>query len=270
MTSPSGQRRQLELERPLAFIDIDSTGLDPYRARAVRLSVLKLMPGGEEHARSVLINPGVPIPPGATQVHGIKDDDVAQCPPFKAYARALADHLEGCDLAGFGIERFDLPLLVSEFDRAGVEFSLKGRAVVDAMVIFHRLEPRDLAAAHRRYAGRDLPARQQPGAAARAAMDVLRGQLGAEPALPGSPAALADWMRDSEEDPIDPDARFVWSSDGDALVNFGRYRGERLGDVAEQDPGYLGWVTRSSRFGADARQIAENAVKGYLPTSAGQ
>ena len=131
----------LELERPLAFIDAASTGLDTRTARIVRLTVLKIDNTGTERTRSVLVNPGTPIPPGATEVHGITDDDVSDVPRFAAYARGLAEHLEGCDLAGFGVERFDAPLLVEEFRRAGVEFSLQGRVVLDAMAIFHRLEP---------------------------------------------------------------------------------------------------------------------------------
>ena len=143
----------LELERPLAFVDAASTGLDTRTARIVRLTVLKIDTDGNEQARTVLVNPRVPIPPGATEVHGIADEDVTDAPVFAAYAKGLAEHLEGCDLAGFGVERFDAPLLVEEFKRCGVEFSLEGRAVVDAMAIFHRLEPRDLAAAYRKFAG---------------------------------------------------------------------------------------------------------------------
>ena len=149
--------RTLELSRPLAFLDIQSTGLDPDSARIVKLSVLRIDPDGTEHVKSVTVNPWTPIPPGATQVHGISDLDVMDKPVFRAYARALADHLEGCDLAGFGIERFGLPLLLAEFERNDVDFVVEGRAVIDAMTVFHRLEPRNLRSAYTHFVGGKLP-----------------------------------------------------------------------------------------------------------------
>ena len=149
--------RTLELSRPLAVLDVQSTGLDPDTARIVKLSVLRIDPDGTEHVKSVTVNPGTPIPPGATQVHGISDLDVMDKPVFRAYARALADHLEGCDLAGFGIERFGLPLLLAEFERNDVDFVVEGRAVIDAMTVFHRLEPRNLRSAYTRFVGENIP-----------------------------------------------------------------------------------------------------------------
>ena len=212
----------LELERPLAFIDAASTGLDTRTARIVRLTVLKIDNTGTERTRTVLVNPGTPIPPGATEVHGITDDDVSDVPNFRAYAKGLAEYLEGCDVAGFGVERFHVPLLVEEFRRAGVEFSVQGRVVLDAMAIFHRLEPRDLRAAYKKYAGGDLPPTTEGETNARAAAEILLGELSTGADLPRSPRRLAAWAKGVDDRALDPEGRFVWSANNEALINFGK------------------------------------------------
>lgn len=256
----------LELERPLAFIDAASTGLDTRTARIVRLTVLKIDADGTEQSRTVLVNPRVPIPPGATEVHGIGDDDVSDTPVFAAYARGLAEHLEGCDLAGFGVERFDAPLLVEEFRRSGVAFSLEGRVVLDAMAVFHRLEPRDLAAAYKKFAGGELPSPSEEDGAARAAAEVLLGELTANVDLPRSPRRLAGWAKGVDERAIDAEGRFVWSANNEALINFGKHRGRRLSEIAAGEPDYLEWMVGNSRFDAETRDIAKRAIAGDLPT----
>ena len=255
----------LTLTRPLAVIDAESTGLDPRSARIVRMTVLKVWPDGKQELKTVLINPGEPISPGATKVHGVTGDDVQDAPYFRAYAKGLAAYLGGCDLAGFGIERFDLPLLEAEFVRAGVEFSVQGRAVVDAMAVFHRLAPRDLRTAYKRFTGDDLPDMRESDTGARAAFEVLAGQLEKHPDLPQDPAALAAWLRDPGGEPIDPEGKFVWSDDGEALVNFGRYRGHSLSVIRERQADYLRWIATNPEFGPEARKIAAAALEGDLP-----
>ena len=257
--------RTLELTRPLAVLDIQSTGLDTDTARIVKLSVLRVDPDGTEHVKSVIVNPGIPIPPGATQVHGISDLDVIDKPVFRAYARALADHLEGCDLAGFGIERFGLPLLLAEFERNDVDFVVEGRAVIDAMTVFHRLEPRNLRSAYTRFVGGKIPDGDDEAQGARNVYAILQGELQSSSQVPAKPAEIAAWARGIGESAIDPDGKFIWSDEGDALVNFGRHRGERLAEVVKSDPNYLYWVSGSDSFGSEVRKIAESARDGYLP-----
>ena len=147
--------RHLQLERPLAVLDTETTGVDPLTDRIVELAVVRLDPDGAARRYRRLVDPGVPIPPAATAVHGIADADVAGRPRFAAIADRLARRLDGCDLAGFNLRRFDLPLLAAEFARAGVAFDPADRAVVDAQQIYHAREPRDLAAAVRFYCGRE-------------------------------------------------------------------------------------------------------------------
>ncbi|MDA1280096.1 MAG: exonuclease domain-containing protein [Chloroflexi bacterium] len=261
----SGRERKLELSRPLAILDIQSTGLDTETARIVKISVLKIDPDGTEHVKSVVVNPGLPIPPGASQVHGIVDLDVMDRPVFRSYARALSDHLEGCDLAGFGIERFGLPLLIAEFARNGVVFTVSGRAIVDAMTVFHRLEPRNLASAFARFVGVKRPESSDEAQAARDVLEILRGEVSSSTDVPVAPAEIADWAKGIDSGSIDSDGRFRWSEDGDALVNFGKHRGERLVEVVSSDPEYLRWIAGSDNFGPEVRKIAEAASTGYLP-----
>jgi len=257
--------RSLELSRPLAVLDVQSTGLDPANARIVKLAVLRVDPDGTEHVKSVLVNPSVPIPPGATQVHGITDLDVMEKPVFKAYARALSEHLNGCDLAGFGIERFGLPLLLAEFERNGVEFSTDGVAVVDAMTVFHRLEPRNLNSAYARFVGGTKPDEGDDVQGARNVYAILQGELRSSSEVPASPAAISAWAKGIDESAIDSEGKFVWSEEGDALINFGKHRGERLIEVVSNDTPYLNWVSGSDEFEPEVRKIAESAVNGYLP-----
>lgn len=261
--------RSLELTRPLAVLDVQSTGLDPSNARIVKLSVLKVDPDGSEHVKSVVVNPGIPIPPGATQVNGISDLDVMDMPVFRSYARALADHLEGCDIAGFGIERFGLPLLEAEFERNGVGFNVSGRTVVDAMTVFHRLEPRNLASAYSRFVGGIKPDEVDDAQGARNVFAILQGEVSSSTAVPVAPTALAAWAKGIDDTAIDGEGKFVWSEKGDALVNFGKHRGERLIEVVSNDLPYLKWVAGSDDFEGEVRKIAESAADGYLPERSG-
>lgn len=261
--------RSLQLSRPLAVLDVQSTGLGSSKARIVKLSVLKVDPDGSEHAKSVLVNPEIPISPEATQVHGISDLDVMDMPVFRAYARALVDHLEDCDIAGFGIERFGLPLLQAEFERNDVEFDVSDRTVIDAMTIFHRLEPRNLVSAYSRFVGGSKPDAVDDVQGARNVYSILQGEVSSSISVPVSLTALAAWAKGIDDTAIDGEGKFVWSEKGDALVNFGKHRGERLIDVVGNDLPYLKWVAGSDDFHVGVRKIAESAVNGELPKRSG-
>jgi DNA polymerase-3 subunit epsilon len=147
--------RNITLERPQAVLDLETTGTDTKIDRIVEVGVLKLSPGGQLDHRTRRVNPAVPIPPEATAIHGVPDDDVADCPAFRAIAPGLARFLDGCDLGGFNILKNDLRLLAAEYNRAGVAFPVAGRKVIDACYIFHQKERRDLTAAYRFYCGLD-------------------------------------------------------------------------------------------------------------------
>ena len=257
--------RSLELSRPLAVLDIQSTGLKPDIARIVRLSVLRVDPDGTENVKSVIINPGISIPFSATQVHGISDSTVVDKPLFRAYARGLANHLDGCDLAGFGIERFGLPLLQAEFKRNGVDFIVTGRAVVDTMIVFHRLEPRDFSSAYSRFVDGIYSNPDDGAKRARDIFEILKGELQASSDVPLEPNEIAKWAKGLDDSVIDSEGKFIWSEDGDALVNFGKHRGERLADVVIGDPDYLNWLSGSEDFSEEVRKIVVTAISGQVP-----
>ena len=147
---------QLNLRNPLVFFDLETTGIDIAKDRIVEISMVKVMPNGEEIVKTRRINPGMPIPPEATAIHGITDEDVKDCPKFKEIAKSLAAQIEGCDLAGFNSNRFDIPMLAEEFLRAGVDVDLNRRKFIDVQTIFHKMEQRNLTAAYKFYCNKDL------------------------------------------------------------------------------------------------------------------
>jgi len=233
--------KNTQLDRPLAFIDVETTGLNTSYDHVVELTVLKVYPDGSEEQKSVRINPEVPIPPAATKIHGIADEDVANEPPFRRYAKNLLAYLDGCDLAGFGIIRFDIPMLSSEFKRAGLELDLEGRRVVDPLFIYHKFEPRDLATAYRTYCGKELEKAHTSAGDVRASWAILDAQLTAHPDLPSGMDELHDFCHPREPDWIDDEGKLIQTDQGPAL-GFGKYRGLLLNEVVKLDPEYLEWI----------------------------
>jgi DNA polymerase-3 subunit epsilon len=249
----------LRLSRPLAVLDVEATGLSPSAARVVEVAALRLDPGDHPRLFRTRLNPGCPIPPAATAVHRITDHDVRHAPPFSAVARPLADLLGGCDLAGFNLAAYDLLLLTHEFARAGVAFPLAGRAVVDVYRLFTRQEPRDLAAAVRFYTGRDHALAHAAAADAWATAEVLDCQVARYPDLPPDPAGLHRLLVE-----VDVGRRFRRGPGGAVALNFGKYQGVPLAEVAGHDPGYLRWVLTTDLLD-DARVFVGRALAGLPP-----
>lgn len=265
-STPTGDALPLNLERPLAIIDVQTTGPDSRTARIVRLSTLRLDMDGSEEFRSRTFNPLTPITPGATKFHGITDFDVADCRPFMASAKGLANYLADCDLAGFGIRRFHLRVLRQEFEFAGIDFNIRSRVVVDAMEIYHRLEPRSIEYAYRRFVGGEFDRSSGEDATVNATRAILVGQLTQYPDLPSDPATLERWASEEEtENYIDDQGRFTLSDEGDPTINFGKYRGYTLYDMSELDPDYLRWVAGNESFTDEQRRIAADAAEGIMP-----
>ena len=168
---------KLNLKRPIVFFDLETTGVDTSKDRIVEISMIKIMPDGEEITRTRKLNPTIPIPPEATAVHGITDDDVKDEPTFQQVAKSLAQFIQGCDFGGFNSNRFDLPVLVEEFLRAGVDVDLKRRKFIDVQNIFHKKEQRTLVAAYKFYCDRDLNDAHSAEADTRATYEVLKAQI---------------------------------------------------------------------------------------------
>lgn len=255
--------KNLQFDRPIAFIDLETTGLSLSSDRIVELTVLKIHPDGSEEFRSVRINPEIPIPKAATVIHGITDEDVADKPRFRQYASSLRDFLDNCDIGGFSVKRFDLPLLEAEFRRSGMAFSRQGRRIVDTQILYHKLEPRDLAAAYRKYCGKELENSHTSEVDVRAAVEILECQLNAHPELPRDVPGLHGFCNPEEADWIDPEGKIVWS-EGEAILGFGRYKGKSLKELAAIDTEYLQWIA-SGDFSTETREIAIKALKGEFP-----
>ena len=168
---------KLKLKRPIVFFDLETTGVDASKDRIVEVSMIKIMPDGEEICKTRKLNPGMHIPEEATAIHGITDEDVKDCPTFAQVAKSLAQFLQGCDFGGFNSNRFDLPLLVEEFMRAGVEVDFKRRRFIDVQNIFHKKEQRTLVAAYKFYCDKDLTDAHSAEADTRATYEVLQAQL---------------------------------------------------------------------------------------------
>src|SRR5512143_3754238 len=249
----------LPLERPLVVFDTETTGTNPRGDRIIDIACVKVHPDGHRETWQARFNPGMPIPPGSTAIHGIGDKDVTGCPRFADVAAQLAAFLEGCDLAGYNITGFDLPILRIEFLRAGVPFAISERRLLDAQRIFFAREPRHLTAAARFYCQADHNGAHGALADAEMTLQVLAGELERYPDLPRSIPELHDLFCAGLDQDMDPEGRFRLVN-GEPTVNFGRNRGKRLSDLRRCEPDFLRWIVRGD-FSEPVKEIARR----YLP-----
>ncbi len=233
---------QLNLKKPIVFFDLETTGVDITHDRIVEISIIKVLPSGEEQEKTRRINPGMPIPPEATAIHHISDEDVADCPMFKQIARSLANELTGCDLAGYNSNRFDIPMLDQEFQRAGVKFDFSKARFVDVQTIFHKKEQRTLVAAYRFYCGKELDGAHSANADTRATLEVLKSQLDRYDDLPNDIAELSKFSQMNRN--VDFMGRLVFNDDDKEVINFGKYKGRLAEEVLRKDPSYYDWILK--------------------------
>lgn len=234
----------LTLKRPLLFFDIEATGLDTSRDRIVELSYIKVSPDGSEEVQTMRFNPTIPISAEATAVNGITDEDVAQCPTFADKAAELARVFSGCDIAGYNSNHFDVPMLVEEFIRAGVEFDVSACNLVDVQGIYHKMEKRTLAAAYQFYCHKDLENAHTAMADTRATLEVLRAQLdhyGDQ--IPHSIEGLAEFSRFNKN--VDLAGRIIYDDKGTPVFNFGKHRGRPVEWVVKNEPGFISWMLQA-------------------------
>ena len=248
------------LERPLAFFDIETTGLSTSRDRIVELALIKVHPSGDVLERVRRFNPGIPIPAEATEVHGITDADVADEEPFARRARSLAAMLDDADLAGFNIRRFDVPMLLAEFRRAGVDFDVAGRRMIDMQTIFHREERRDLSAAARFYLGRDHEEAHTALGDIRTSAAVLSAQLAHYEHLPQDLDGLQSYC--DAYAPFETGLQRWFEDPGDGLVfRRGKHRGRSLEEVARDQADYLEWMLGADDMDAEVLTVVRRALE---------
>lgn len=238
---------QLQLKRPLVFFDLETTGLNITQDHIVEISIVKVYPQGHTspsgqnpEVKTRRINPGMHIPEQATMVHHITDDDVKDCPTFKQIAKSLAALFEGCDIAGFNSNRFDIPMLAQEFASVGVDFDVEDKRFIDVQTIFHKKEPRNLVAAYRFYCDKDLTEAHSAQADTMATYEVLKAQLDRYSDLPNDVEQLAEFSSLNRN--VDLAGRLIKDEQGVVVFNFGQHKGKSVEKVLTENPQYFDWM----------------------------
>lgn len=263
----------LQLKKPLAFFDLEATGVSISQDRIVEICILKIFPNGEREVKTWRVNPEMPIPPASTKIHGITDEDIKDSPSFKLLAKEIGRFFDGCDLAGFNLIKFDVPMLVEEFLRAGVDFDVTHRKIVDAQRIFHMMEPRSLSAAYKFYCGKSLENAHSAEADTIATFEVLDAQLakydgqaipfdkGDDPGkIENDVVALAKLTLSNQ---VDFAGRMVYNEKREEVFNFGKYKDKKVADVLKTDPSYYDWMLKGD-FSLDTkRRLTEIKLRGF-------
>jgi DNA polymerase-3 subunit epsilon len=246
---------KLNLKNPLVFFDLETTGVNVSSDRIVEISYLKIFPNGDEESRTRRLNPERPIPPESTLVHGITDEDVKDAPTFKQIAKSLAAQIEGCDLAGYNSNRFDIPLLAEEFLRADVDIDLMKRKFVDVQTIYHKKEQRTLAAAYKFYCDKDLENAHTAEADTKATYEILQSQLDRYPDLQNDINYLSEYSAFTNN--VDFAGRVIYNEKKQEVINFGKYKGRLVESVLAEDPGYYSWIMQGD-FALHTKKVFTN------------
>ncbi len=230
----------LKLKRPIVFFDLETTGVDTATDRIVEISLVKIDVDGSKSVKTRRINPEMHIPKEATEVHGITDEDVKDEPTFRQIAKSLAQYIEGCDFGGFNSNRFDLPMLVEEFMRAGVDVDFRKRKFIDVQNIFHRKEQRTLVAAYKFYCDKDLANAHSAEADTLATYEVLEAQIERYPDIGDTVEQLSEFSSNGEI--VDFAGRLAMNDKGEEIFTFGKYRGQSVEEVFRKEPSYYRWM----------------------------
>ena len=231
---------ELKLTRPICFFDLETTGTNLAKDRIVEIAILKIFPNGNRESKSWLVNPEMKIPDEVVAIHGISNEKVANEPTFSQLAPTINEMIKGCDLGGYNSNRFDIPLLVEELLRSGIDFEMKNTLSVDVQTIFHKMEQRTLSAAYQFYCGKNLEGAHSAEADTHATYEVLKSQINKYEELTNDIAALAKF---SERNKCADFAGFVsYDKNGAEVFSFGKYKGKNVEKVFEEEPGYFGWI----------------------------
>jgi DNA polymerase-3 subunit epsilon len=265
---------ELNLNRPLVFMDLETTGIRVATDRIVEICLLRVNPDGSTKIKTLRINPGIPIPAEATEIHHITDDDVKDCPTFARAAHELAEFMENCDIAGYNSNHFDIPLIMEEFLRAGIDFELKGRRFVDIQNIFHKMEPRNLTAAYKFYCNSELAKAHSAEADTIATYEILKAQLDryldaemkdrkgnlTKPVV-NDIKALSDFSFNSRN--ADLIGHIVYNEKDVEVFNFGKHKGKAVTDVFRTEPSYYDWIMKSEFPLSTKKVITEIKLRGF-------
>jgi DNA polymerase-3 subunit epsilon len=248
----------IKLLKPICFFDLETTGIDRATTRIVEISICKLYPNGSKDIKTRLINPEIPIPIEASEVHGIYNANVADKPTFKQVAKGLNEFIGDSDIGGYNSNKFDIPVLVNEFYRAGIIFEYSNRNLLDVQNIFKRKEQRTLGAAVKFYLGRELVGAHGAEADILATIDVLNAQLNRYEDLPQTMKELALYSN-YDQPIIDVEGKFTVDKDGDAVFNFGKWKDHK----ARTQPNFVEWMLRGD-FTEDVKAVCRKILDGKL------
>lgn len=265
---------ELKLTRPLAVFDLETTGVNVGTDRIIEICILKIHPDGKQETKTRRVNPTIPIPAFATAIHGITDEDVKDEPTFAQIAKSLATFLKDCDLAGYNSNKFDIPLLVEEFLRSDVDFDIKGRRFIDVQNIFHKMEPRTLAAAYKFYCQSDLTNAHAAEADVTATFEVLKAMLDkykdveyedkdGVKSIPvkNDVAALHEFTFVTKS--ADLAGHLVFNEHKQEVFNFGKYKGKSVEEVFLKEPPYYDWMMKSDFPLSTKKVITAIKLRGF-------
>lgn len=264
---------KLNLRNPVCFFDLETTGVNITHDRIIEIAVIKVMPNGEVLKKTDLVNPTIPIPAESSVFHGIYDEDVKDKPTFKELAKDYARFFEGADLSGFSILKMDVPMLVEEFLRAGVDFDYQRKRIIDAQKIFHLMEKRTLSAAYKFYIQKELADSHTAEADAEAAMEVLKAQVALYDGQDVTDAAgkkIGEIRNDMDSlskvtstDMVDLAGRMVKNEKGEEVFNFGKHKGKRVVQVFKDEPSYYEWMMNGDFPQDTKRKLTEIKLRQF-------
>lgn len=231
---------ELNLNKPICFFDLETTGTKVAKDRIVEISILKIFPNGNQSAKTWLVNPEMPIPAEASAIHGITDEKVAKEPTFKMISKEVYQMIRDSDLGGYNSDRFDIPLLAEEMLRAEVDFDMKNMVSVDVQTIFHKMEKRTLEAAYKFYCNKELKEAHSAEADTVATYEVLLSQLDRYPELENNVKMLAEFS--NRKNSLDFAGFIGKGADGDPIFTFGKHNGKKVEEILDSEPGYFGWI----------------------------
>jgi DNA polymerase-3 subunit epsilon len=241
---------KLQLTRPIAFIDLETTGINISADRIIEIAIVKISPDGTQQVKRKFINPQMPIPPGSTEIHGITDEMVKDAPTFKQVSNEIKQFLENCDMGGYNSNRFDVPMLIEEFLRGGIEFSIDGRKLVDVQKVFHMMEQRTLSAAYKFYCQKILEGAHSAEVDATATWEVLEAQVERYPQIGNTVESIVKFT--GEDDIVDFARRFI-KDKGIEIFNFGKHKGKPVTQVLKEEPQYYDWMMKGD-FAMNTKQ----------------
>jgi len=232
---------KLQLQKPIVFFDLEATGLNIAKDRIVEIGIIKIYPSGEKESYVKKVNPTIPIPLEVSEIHGIYDIDILNAPTFKDLGEEIASFIGNSDLAGYNSNRFDIPMLLEEFYRAGVDFDIDVRKTVDVQNIFYKMEQRTLSAAYKFYCKKEIENAHSAEADITATLEVLEAQLDHYDDLENSIDFLSEFSTMGTKT-LDFAQRIALDDDGNPIINFGKHKGKLVTAVFKQEPGYYGWL----------------------------